>query len=296
MSRNVCVVLFVAGLVAFSVSGPVAAVAAGDWVRPVDGEVVLAYGSPWSDAGGRVCTHGGLDLGASAGTAVRACGPGEVVFAGLVPAGEGTRAFAVTVLTPDGLRVTYLPLSSVRVSRGQALSAGGAIGSLAGSGDASSAGPHLHLGVKRGSASLDPAAFLAAPAAPASPVAPRPPGQLAPSPAHAYASGSVGLAGSAARVSAVPNAAAAVTLAARAAAEALAEVPPTVRVEPVAAPAVLDLDRAAADVASGRASALPVVVRIGLLLIAGACVAPVIRRARAGVGRMAPVPVPRDRG
>jgi hypothetical protein len=287
--------VFVAALVAFAAAGPVAASAAGDWVRPVDGEVALAYGSPWVDAGGRACTHGGLDLRASTGAVVRSCGPGEVVFAGLVPAGEGARAFAVTVLTPDGLRVTYLPLRSVRVSHGQALSAGATIGFLAESGDGSTAGPHLHLGVKRGSVSLDPAAFLAAAGAPTPPAVPHAVAPRASGPVPAHTSGSAVQAGSSARVSVAPNPAA-VTLAARSAAEAIAGVPSTVRVESVAAPAVFDLERASADVAAGRASALPVVVRIGLLLVAGACVAPVLRRARSAAVRLAPAPIPRERG
>jgi hypothetical protein len=295
MSRNGCVVVFVAALVAFAAAGPVVASAGGDWARPVNGELALAYGSPWVDAGGRACTHGGLDRRAGAGAVVRACGSGQVAFAGLVPAGEGARAFAVTVLTSDGLRVTYLPLRSVRVSHGQALSAGGTIGVLADSGDASTAGLHLHLGVKRGSVSLDPATFLAGAAAPTPLAVPHAVVLGASGPVPAHVSGSVAQAGPSARVSVAPNTAA-VTLAARSAAEALAGVPSTVRIESVAAPAVFDLERATADVAAGRASALPVVVRVGLLLIAGACVAPVLRRARSTAVRLAPAPIPHDRG
>jgi hypothetical protein len=295
MSRNVCVAVFVVVVLAFMGAGPMAAVA-GDWLRPVDGAVVLAYGSPWVDAGGRTCTHGGLDLRASAGVAVRACTSGDVVFAGLVPAGEGARAYAVTVLTSDGLRVTYLPLRSVRVSRGQALSAGGTIGLLADSGDGSSAEPHLHLGVKRGGASLDPAAFLASAAAPLPPAASQPVKVPIPGPARAPVSGSAGPAWSSVRVSTVPNVAAVEALTARGAAETLAGTPMAVRIEPVVEPAVLDLDRAGADVASGRASVSSIAVRLGLLLVAAGCVAPVLRRARGSMAKMVPAPVPHDRG
>jgi hypothetical protein len=295
MSRYVCATVLFVALLAFMGTGPVPAIA-GDWLTPVDGAVVLAYGSPWVDAGGQTCTHGGIDLGASAGGVVRACSAGDVVFAGLVPAGEGARAYAVTVLTSDGLRVTYLPLRSVRVSRGQALSAGSTVGLLAGSGDGSWSEPHLHLGVKRGGAALDPAAFLA-PAVPAAPpAAPEPVKSSVRSPARAPGVASASPAWSSARVSTTPNVAAAEALAARGAAETLAETPMAVRVESVAEPAVLDLDRAGADMASERDAASSVALRLGLFLVAAGCVAPVFRRARSALGRTAAVPVTHDRG
>jgi len=292
--------------VALTCAVPARAGAEGTWVRPVDGAVALAYGERWTDATGRSCTHGGLDLAGEAGVSVKACGLGEVVFAGLVPAGEGARAYAVTVLTLDGLRVTYLPLTSIGVSKGQAVSAGGPIGSLAASGDGSSAQPHLHLGVKRGDRALDPAAFLAPPvdALPAEPppsadrtpevhATPQPAPRTTPTPTHQDVAVPRQSPGSA--EAPVPNAAQATRGAAQAAASALSLVEPIARVEPVPAPAVLDLERAGADLAAGRESVLSIVLRVGLVLLAGACVLPVLRAAGRAATEPAPVTVRRDR-
>jgi hypothetical protein len=140
------------------------------WPWPVEGARVLPFGATYRASDGSTNVHSGLDISAAAGDRVRTCAAGEVVFAGKVPAGEGAQAFAVTVLTADGLRVSLLPLSSVSVSSGSRVSAGDPIGVLAATGDASGAATHLHLGVKRGSIRLDPGSFLADGApAPASP-------------------------------------------------------------------------------------------------------------------------------
>ena len=146
---------------------------AGEWRRPVDGRAVLAYAESWTDATGRACVHGGLDLEASPGADVRSCGAGRVAFAGRVPAAAGGTVLAVSVVTPDGLRVTYLPLAACTVATGADVSAGDRIGELAGSGDGSFALPHLHLSVRRGETHIDPATLLLDPA-PAGPAVPSP--------------------------------------------------------------------------------------------------------------------------
>lgn len=308
MSRMKLAAVLAAALTTLACALPGPASATGSWARPVDGAVALGYGRTWVDTQGHTCTHGGLDLVAPAGAFVRACGPGSVVFAGLVPAGEGARAYAVTVLTADGLRVTYLPLASVSVAKGQEVSAGRTLGELFGSGDASSPESHLHLGVKRGSAALDPAAFLAPPT-PVTPPAPRPvaptphpvapaphPGRVpaprqvpspqpSPQPAPAPVPAPI----------AVPSVAEAAGQLARGASDALALVAPLGRVEPVAVPAVFDPERAAADLETSRSTLLSVGLRIGLVLLAGACLFPVLRAARSAGAQASPVVVRRDR-
>lgn len=303
--RRAVVLAAVAAVLAFA--APVRAVAGGSWIRPVPGATALAYGATWVDAAGRTCTHGGLDLVSPAGSSVRACAAGEIVFAGLVPAGEGASAYAVTVLTADGLRVTYLPLETLAVRKGQPVQSGGTIGSLAGSGDGSSPGPHLHLGVKRGSAALDPASFLAPvePVVPTTPVPgsgaagsrvtpPHPAPHAAPSPVPDTAPAPSGVHASAPAVSPVPAAGETLRGAVGAATGALLRVDPIARVEPVAAPAVLDLDRAGADLAASRASLIAWAVRVGLVLLAGACVIPVLRAARRAAAQPAAASVRRD--
>ena len=289
-------------------AAPARAVAEGSWIHPVSGATALAYGATWVDAAGRTCTHGGLDLVSPPGSSVKSCAAGEIAFAGLVPAGEGARAYAVTVLTEDGLRVTYLPLESVAVRKGQSVPPGGAIGSLAGSGDASSPGSHLHLGVKRGSAALDPASFLAPveTVVPTTPVPgggaagsrmtpPRPSPRPAPSPAPHGVPVPPTVHASVPAASPMPSAAEALRGAVGAAAGALARVDPIARVEPIAAPSVLDLDRAGADLAASRASLVAWAVRVGLVLLAGACVIPVLRAARRAAVQPSAATVRRDR-
>lgn len=130
------------------------------WLWPVGSSVSLQYGAAWVDAGGRRCTHGGVDIAATGGDSVRACVGGRVAFSGEVPSAAGGRVCAVTIETPDGLRVSVTPLAFASVASGDALAAGATIGTLAAAGDGSSPDAHLHLSVRRGETSLDPERFL----------------------------------------------------------------------------------------------------------------------------------------
>lgn len=152
---------------------PASARADADWRWPVSGPVALEYGARYTDAQGQSCSHGGVDIRSEAGAEVRAAAAGDVVFAGLVPAGEGARVWAVTVLTAEELRVTYMPLAGAAVARGASVAAGDPLGSLSSAGDASTQAAHLHLGVRRGERSLDPLSFLG-PAVAASAPSPAP--------------------------------------------------------------------------------------------------------------------------
>src|SRR5918992_5159818 len=89
--------------VAALVNAPVAAA----WSWPVDGPVLRPFvlGDDPYAAG----QHRGVDIGASAGTPVRAASAGSVSFAGTVPSGGR----AVTVRTEDGLSVTYVELGAI---------------------------------------------------------------------------------------------------------------------------------------------------------------------------------------
>jgi hypothetical protein len=296
-------------LLAVAIGAPVQATASGTWRWPVDGDAVLPYGASYVGASGQSCTHGGLDIGAPAGTRVRAAATGEVTFSGLVPAGEGARTWAVTVLTSGGLRVTYLPLTRVDVRKGQELEAGQDIGSLAGAGDASGGGSHLHLGVKRGEASLDPLGFLGARGS--APVPGASPG-VAGSPAGAPGS-RTGSSASIHRATSsttsgmvrVPSGSTAsgparspqATIASEprdavlAALRTLSGAPRLNRIEHVAATPVLSLARIQADWAAARAAVLVWATRVGILLAACACIWPVLRSARAAGAQAVPAAV-----
>lgn len=133
---------------------------------PVPGAVVVAFGATYERDGKRV-THRGLDFEAAGGDSVLAACDGIVTFVGEVPADGGGRTRAVTIRSADGLLLCVSPLAATRVSRGQHVSVGDAIGDLAGSGDGSWSGTHVHLSVREGDTYINPASLFADVAAPA---------------------------------------------------------------------------------------------------------------------------------
>jgi len=128
---------------------------------PVAGAPLTRYGAQYETPAGGV-THRGLDLAACDGAVVLAAADGIVTFAGLVPADGGGRATAVTIITPGGLLVTVSPLLTAGVAKGAHVVAGDEVGTLAGTGDASSAQPHIHLSVRVGGTYVDPQPMLGA--------------------------------------------------------------------------------------------------------------------------------------
>jgi len=295
---------------ALGLASPARALAAGDWAWPVDGSVAVAYGARYTSALGTSCTHGGVDLTAPEGAIVHACSGGEVVFSGQVPAGEGERAWAVTVLTADGLRVTYLPLRRASVTKGATIDAGVTIGELAGEGDASSPASHLHLGVRRGEARLDPMSFLGehATAAVSGPITvpvpetPHPVVGSAPAPAHAAAP--TANAASGARAPAVaPATAHASARVPSSARSSSAQTPAFLpRVSPIELPTLRQFARAAdtprlrtaavtADVGSARDFLAALLARLGLAGVAGFFVWPVLRGVLDGHSQRVPATV-----
>lgn len=163
--------------------------------------VALAFGETYRAADATsASTHHGVDLASSPGASVLAPLAGDVTFAGQVPGVGGGGVLAVTIMTARG-SVTLLPLESAPVKRGAHLSAGERVGTLAADGDGSSAGTHLHVGLKQGDLYVDPLGVMTPPPA-ASPAAGGPATHPAPS-VH----GTVGAAG-AARAAASPHTAA----------------------------------------------------------------------------------------
>ena len=114
------------------------------YVPPVDAPVSDPFRPPPSPYGPG---NRGIDYATAPGTAVRAAGPGTVLFAG--PVGG---ALHVTVGHPDGLRTSYSFLASVEVTAGQAVLSGDRLGTT---------GHRLHFGVRAGDDYLDPATLFA---------------------------------------------------------------------------------------------------------------------------------------
>ena len=178
--------LLTVGAVLGALATPQAALGTESLVPPVTGAVLTRYGVRYQTAAGDT-THRGLDLGASEGSVVIAAVDGVVTFAGLVPADGGGRTTAVTITTPSGLLVTVSPLAAARVGKGENVVAGDDLGTLAGTGDASSAQPHVHLSVRISGTYVDPEPLLWARAAEPQPqpepiTAPQPQPQPQPQP------------------------------------------------------------------------------------------------------------------
>lgn len=134
------------------------------WAAPVgDARIVAAYEAKLQSG-----THRGVDLGASESTPVRAPASGRVFFAGAVPADGGGTCGAVTIETADGSKISLLPLEALHVTEGQDIEAGHIVGRLAGSGDDSHSGAHLHVGLRVGGLYVDPTPLLPVPREPAS--------------------------------------------------------------------------------------------------------------------------------
>ena len=108
------------------------------WAWPVDGPVLRPFvlgDDPY--AGGQ---HRGADIGAPAGTPVRAPAAGTVSFAGTVPTGGKT----ITIRTADGYAVTLHRLGSTSVPRALAVGEGDVVGSVG-----QAAEPYVYLGVRK---------------------------------------------------------------------------------------------------------------------------------------------------
>lgn len=126
------------------------------WSPPVGGGATLVTFGTACPTG----THRGIDFMGADGESVCAPLAGDVIFAGQVPADGGGTCGAITLSIAGGLRLSLLPLAEVFVSEGDALGAGEVLGTLAGSGDGSSATTHLHLGLRQGELYLDPASLI----------------------------------------------------------------------------------------------------------------------------------------
>lgn len=108
--------------------------------------------------------HSGIDIPASAGMQISSPLAGTVRFTGTVPSGDsrtggtssGKTMNAVSIELRDGRVITLMPFATVNVREGQAVGEGTSLGTLAASGDVSTAATHLHMGYKQGSSYLDP--------------------------------------------------------------------------------------------------------------------------------------------
>lgn len=140
---------------------PVAAEAPRTVVSPLDGQVVTAFSVDqlvYNETLGDWRTHDGVDISASAGTAVLAACAGTV--AGVED--DPMMGTTVTISHADGYQTVYASLQEhPSVEIGDSVSAGQAIGAVGDTAAAEAAqGPHLHFSVTRDGDVVNPDDFL----------------------------------------------------------------------------------------------------------------------------------------
>ena len=140
---------------------PVAAEAPRTVVSPLDGQVVAAFSVDqlvYNETLGDWRTHDGVDISASAGTAVLAACAGTV--AGVED--DPLMGTTVTISHAGGYQTVYASLQEhPSVEIGDSVSAGQAIGAVGDTAAAEAAqGPHLHFSVTRDGDVVNPDDFL----------------------------------------------------------------------------------------------------------------------------------------
>ncbi len=142
---------------------PSASAQSAGWQGFYGGEAILGFGDTYISEMGRSSTHSGVDVSASSGSSVTAPVGGTVTFSGSIPTGEipgSPTTLAVSIDIGDGFILTLMPFDSVKVSEGDAVSAGQALGLLAATGDVSSSSPHVHVSLRENGKYVDPSWLL----------------------------------------------------------------------------------------------------------------------------------------
>ncbi len=116
--------------------------APGKLLYPVNGILTSGFGNRTSPMTGTVRFHSGIDIGADAGTPVKAAASGEVVNAEYM----GGYGYTVIIYHGGGFSTVYAHLSGFAVSPGQKVKQGQIIGFVGSTGFTT--GPHLHFEVR----------------------------------------------------------------------------------------------------------------------------------------------------
>lgn len=120
------------------------------FIRPVSGPVIDGFGT---SSGGH--TNEGINIGAGAGTPVRAAEGGTVIYTGNELAAFGN---LVLIRHAGGWVTAYGHLGSVNVQKGATVSQGQSIGTVGQTGSVST--PQLHFEIRQGSKAVDPGPYL----------------------------------------------------------------------------------------------------------------------------------------
>ena len=117
------------------------------WRWPLLGRITQRFGESKTQYG----FHQGIDIDGQIGDPVRAARGGRVVLAGTADACGGLQ---VRIDHGGGLESWYRHLSRIAVERGAVVAAGALIGRVGDTG--CSLGSHLHFGIRRDGAFVDP--------------------------------------------------------------------------------------------------------------------------------------------
>ncbi len=134
-------------------SAPVAVKAVESLTKGVVGRLTSAFGVRANPMGAGTEQHPGLDLGAAAGTPIRAAREGVVRFAG----DRGGYGKIVILDHGDGTETRYAHCQRLDVAEGTRVSEGQVIAAVGSTGR--STGPHLHFEVRVKGAPVDPRTF-----------------------------------------------------------------------------------------------------------------------------------------
>ncbi|MDR2069158.1 MAG: M23 family metallopeptidase [Spirochaetaceae bacterium] len=121
---------------------------------PVYGYLTSLYGYRASPFTGVRQFHSGIDIGAAAGTPIRAAMGGRVTAAGY----DDSYGNYVVITHHGGYRTLYGHMSVIRVKTGAYVGAGERIGDVGSTGR--STGPHLHFTVYKNGVTINPRALL----------------------------------------------------------------------------------------------------------------------------------------
>jgi murein DD-endopeptidase MepM/ murein hydrolase activator NlpD len=121
-----------------------------DFLKPVQGRITTGFGLTRYVNNANPSRHSGLDIGAPAGTPVKAANSGRVTLTGLLHSPGNT------VIIDHGLNLfsCYYHLEKILVSEGDLVERGRIIGTVGSTGF--STGPHLHWTMSIGTTAINP--------------------------------------------------------------------------------------------------------------------------------------------
>ncbi len=120
-------------------------------IKPITGTITSRFGSISSV---RSSAHTGLDIAASAGSAIKAAASGTVTFSGY----KGSYGYLVVVTHSNGVQTYYGHCSKLYVSAGQTVSQGQTIAAVGSTGN--STGPHLHFEIRVNGVAYNPQNYV----------------------------------------------------------------------------------------------------------------------------------------